>query len=170
MPKESAARKRALDSSVGPAPFLLGTNLEDANAQRIDVITAAGTGARVDEYVPNIALIHPNDFQEIILTKDTQANYLLPNVFTGMPLVINGARVVANTAVTEDEFLVGDLLRAATLALRSGIEMTFTNSHASNFTKGFTTILIEERLTQVVYQPKAIVFGDFTSALGDATA
>lgn len=145
-------------------------NLADSNVNTIDVITAAGTGVRVDEYTPNIALIHPNDFQDIILEKDSDGRYQLPNVFTGMPLIINGARVVANTAVTEDEFFVGDLIRAVTLALRSGIEMTFTNSHASNFTKGFTTILIEERLTQVVYQPKALVFGDFTAALGDGTA
>ncbi len=145
-------------------------NIADANVQRIDVLYAAGTGARVDYYSPNIALVHPNDYQKIALTKNGDNSYILPGAYTTSPIVINGATVVPNTAVTEGEFLVGDLRLACALAVRSGIEMTFTNSHASNFTKGFITIQVEERVGMPVYQSKALVYGTFTAALGDGTA
>ncbi len=145
-------------------------NIADSNVQRIDVLYAAGTGARVDYYTPNIALVHPNDYQKIALTKDGDNNYILPGAYTTSPIIINGARVVPNTAVTEGEFLVGDLRLACALAIRSGIEMRFTDSHASNFTKGFVTIQVEERIGMPVYQSKALVYGTFTAALGDGTA
>lgn len=144
--------------------------IEDSKVHRIDVMSAAGTGARVDEYIPNIALIHPNDYDEILRTKDGNDAYVMPNIFTGQPVVINGSRVVPNTSVTDGDFFVGDLLRAATLAVRTGIEMRFTDSHASNFTKDFVTIQVEERIGMAVYQAKALVYGTFTAAIGDGTA
>jgi len=143
--------------------------LDDSNAQRIDVITNAITNTMQDEYRATLALVSVEDFQRIILTKDADGNYLLPHVFSGQPLIINGARVIGNTSVTDDDLLVGDFRLGATLALRSGIEMTFANQHSDNFTKGFVTIQVEERVGMPVYRPNAFVFTDFTTALGDAT-
>lgn len=145
-------------------------NIADSNVQRIDVLAAAATGAIVDNYVPNVALVHPNDYQKIILTKDGNQQYMTDTVLSGRPVVINGARLVKNTAVTEGEFLVGDLRTACTLAVRSGIEFRFTDSHASEFIADMVTVVAEERVGLPVYQSKAIVYGTFTAALGDGTA
>ena len=164
---------------TGVAPNLNGLSnqaasyvdyIADSNVQRIDVITNAVTNTRVNEYSANVALIAPQDYQKLLLTKSSQAEYLVPNVFTGAPLVINGCLVVPNTSVTADDFFVGDLKMGTTMALRSDIEVTFTNSHSDNFTKGFITVLVEERIALVVYRPNAIIYDNFTSALGAGTA
>jgi len=144
--------------------------IADSNVQRIDVIANAVTNTRVNEYSANVALVSPQDYQKLILTKSSQAEYLVPNVFTGQPLTINGATVVPNTSVTADDFFVGDLRLGTTMALRSDIEVTFTNSHSDNFTKGFITVLVEERVALVVYRANAVIYDNFTNALGAGTA
>jgi HK97 family phage major capsid protein len=163
----------------GTAPNLQGLtggaqayvdNLADANVQKIDVIAAAATGALVDNYVPNLCVLHPNDYQKLILTKNGDNSYMLPTVFTGTPPVINGVRVIRNSAQTEGNFLVGDYFTAATLAERSGVSFRVTDSHASEFISDIVTIVAEERVAMPIYQDKAIVFGTFAAAEGDGTA
>ena len=177
--KLMAKEDQQLLYGTGVAPQLSGLDgqaasyvdyIADSNVQRIDVITNAVTNTRVNEYSANVALVNPQDYQKLLLTKSSQAEYLVPNVFTGAPLVINGCQVVPNTAVTADDFFVGDLRMGTTMALRSDIEVTFTNSHSDNFTKGFITVLVEERIALVVYRPNAIIYDNFTNALGQGTA
>lgn len=148
--------------------------LADANATNFDVIANAATNVSVNGnggYNANLALIHPNDLLKKFTTaKNGDKAYYLPHIFTPMPLEIGGARVIANTAVTEDDFFVGDFRLGATLALRSDIEISFSNSNEDDFKKGLVAVLVEERIALVVYRPNAFIYSTFTDALGEATA
>ena len=148
--------------------------LADANATNFDVIANAANNVSVNGnggYAANLALIHPNDMlTKFITAKDSNKAYYLPHIFSSMPLIIGGARVVPNTAVTEDDFFVGDFRLGATLALRSDIEISFSNSNEDDFKNGLVAILIEERIALVVYRPNAFIYSIFDDALGEATA
>ena len=144
--------------------------LADTNVNRFDVIMSAITQARVDEYTANVVLIHPNDWNKMALTKDTQGNYLVPNIFSGAMIIVGGVPVVANTAVTDGDFFVGDFRLGATLWDRQTPVIEFSNSHSTNFTSNLTTIRIFERITLTIFRKKAFIFGDFPTALAEGTS
>ena len=148
--------------------------IADSAATNFDVIANAATNVAVNGnggYAANLALVHPNDFlAKFITAKDANSAYFLPHIFSPIPLEIGGARVIANTAVTEGDFFVGDFRLGATFALRSDIEVSFTNTDQDDFIKGLVTILVEERVALVVYRPNAFIFSTFADALGEATA
>ncbi len=131
-----------------------------------DVLHQAVTQARVLYYTPNYIIIHPNDYNALVLSRDSYGRYQFPQMISGAPgtFFINGAQVIANTAMTQGYFLVGDFQLGATLAYRDEINVTFSNQHVDNFVKGFITVLVEERLANVVYRPTAFVYGNFNQA------
>ncbi len=131
-----------------------------------DVLHQAVTQARVAYYTPNYILINPNDYNALVLSRDSYGRYQFPQMISGAPgtFFINGAQVIANTAMTQGYFLVGDFQLGATLAYRDEVNVTFSNQHVDNFVKGFITVLVEERLANVVYRPNAFVYGNFNQA------
>ncbi len=131
-----------------------------------DVLHQAVTQARVAYYTPNYILINPNDYNALVLSRDSYGRYQFPQMISGAPgtFFINGAQVIANTAMTAGYFLVGDFQLGATLAYRDEVNVTFSNQHVDNFVKGFITVLVEERLANVVYRPNAFVYGNFNQA------
>ena len=131
-----------------------------------DVLHQAVTQARVAYYTPNYIVIHPNDYNALVLSRDSYGRYQFPQMISGAPgtFFINGAQVIANTAMSQGYFLVGDFQLGATLAYRDEVNVTFSNQHVDNFVKGFITVLVEERLANVVYRPTAFVYGNFNQA------
>ena len=145
--------------------------IADSNVQRFDVMGVGVTQAKVDEYNPNLVLVHPTTYDAIARTKDGNESYMIPDaVFSGRPISVYGANVVANSAVTADDFIVGDFQMGATLGIREDVTVTISNSHASTFTAGMVTILIEERVSLPIYRTDAFIYGDFTTALAQGTA
>lgn len=144
--------------------------LADAQVNRIDVLAASVTQAMLNEYRPNIILLHPNDYLQTILEKDTQGNYLIPGAWSGQLPVINGARVIQNTAVTSDDFLTGDFTMGATLAIREDFNITFSDSHSTDFIDGNITVLFEERIALPIHNSNAFIYGDLSDALGAGSA
>ncbi len=127
-----------------------------------DVLHTAVTQAKVAYYVPNIIILHPNDYNTLALSRDTYGRYQFPQMVTGAPgeFYINGALVVQNTAMTAGTFLLGDFAQGATMFTRDEVGITFSNQHVDNFIKGFITVMIEERIGNVIYRPTAFITGN----------
>jgi HK97 family phage major capsid protein len=131
-----------------------------------DVLHQAVTQARILYYTPNYIIINPNDYNALVLSRDSYGRYQFPQMISGAPgtFFINGAQVIANTTQTQGYFTVGDFQLGATLAYRDEVNVTFSNQHVDNFVKGFITVLVEERIANVVYRPHAFVYGNFNQA------
>ena len=131
-----------------------------------DVLHQAVTQARVSYYQPNYIIINPNDYNALVLSRDSYGRYQFPQMISGAPgtFFINGAQVISNTTQAQGYFTVGDFQLGATLAYRDEINVTFSNQHVDNFVKGFITVLVEERIANVVYRPNAFVYGNFAQA------
>lgn len=146
-------------------------SLADTRVNRYDVLASAVTQATVNEYKPNIILLHPTDYDLLVRSKDANGMYVNPNAFfNNQAVYIHGARVVANTAVASDDFFVGDFTMGATLGIREDVTIRSTDSHASNFTAGMVTILIEERVALPIYRTNAFIYGDMSNALALGSA
>ncbi len=152
------------------AAYTLGviTGTTSANINYYDVLMQAVTQARVSYYVPSHILVHPNDYQTVLTARDTYGRYQFEqNIAAGANgFYIGGALLVANTAVTQGTFYVGDFNLGATLFQRDDLEITFSTENASNFIQGLVTVLVEERLANVIYRPNAFIYGSsFANAI-----
>lgn len=137
-----------------------------------DVLLAAVTQAKVSYYRPNIVIVHPQDYTTIIASKDYYGRYqFMQNIEAASigGFYIGGALLVENTAITQGTFLVGDFNLGATMFTRDEIEITFSNQNVDNFIKGFITIMVEERIANVVYRPTAFVTGTFAAAIASGS-
>ena len=132
-----------------------------------DILMAAVTQAKVAYYVPNYIIVHPNDYNIMVTSRDNYGRYQFFQAVSGQAgaFYVNGALVVQNTAITQGTFLVGDFEQGATLFFKDEIEITFSNQHVDNFIKGFITVMIEERCNTAIYRPTAFVTGTFNQGI-----
>lgn len=107
-------------------------------------------------------VLHPLDWQNIELLKDTTGQYLCGNIFVRgeMGQIIKapslfGVPVVVTKATTAGKALVGDFARAAQLFRRTGLLIEISNQDADNFTRNLATILAELRALVATYAPAA---------------
>lgn len=134
-----------------------------------DVLANAIAQARTQngEYMANLILLNPLDWWNIVITKDSDGRYIMPeSVRSGAaPFTIGGVRVAPNTAIASDDFFVGDFSMGATMAMRQGVSLKFFEQDQDNVITNQITVRIEERYALPIHNPNAFVYGDFTSAL-----
>lgn len=131
--------------------------LSDANAHETDVLAAAYTQAVNAEYQPDGIVLSPTRVLDMLLRKDTQGRFLLPNVYTGARPTIMGVPVFVTTAIGNDAFLVGAFNRGGMVMQREGISVRFYDQDRDNAIANMVTVVVEERLTSVVERPNAFV-------------
>lgn len=142
-------------------------DLADANVNRFDVLIKAIAQVRDGEYQANAIMVHPDDYFNLLLIKDSQGRYLMPDNFrlgSQVP-TIAGVQIVPNTAVTTDKFLVGDFTLGAQVFDRQQSSIRFYEQDQDNAIKGVITVVASERLAMPVYRPTAFIYGDFSDAL-----
>ncbi len=145
--------------------------LADAAVDRYMVLDAAVTQVQVAGFFPDTILLHPYDAMKLRQERDTtHAPYFLMAMGTNQPLVINGATIAVHPAVTQGDFLVGDMTMGCQLWDRKAANVKFYDQDDTNAQYNLITAVFEERLALVTYQPTAFVFGDFTSALAKGSA
>ena len=96
-----------------------------ADANFLDVLRVAGNqimSAGKGRFTPNFAIVNPEDLTKMHLTKDTTGQYVLPGWQADNGLRLAGIRIIANTAMTADTYLVGDFNRCK-LFLKNGIDV-----------------------------------------------
>lgn len=118
------------------------------------------TGLSADAIV-----IHPNDYQALRLSKDSNGQYYGGGFFSGQYGVggvpeqppLWGLRTVVSTAVAAKTVWVGAFRAGATVYRKGGIRVESTNSDAGKFTSNLITTRIEERIALAVRIPGAFV-------------
>lgn len=150
-----------IDSQVlvgdGSTPNILGIN-NKAGIQTqakgadptMDAIHKAATKVRVTgRAMPNALVIHPNDWQDIRLTRTADGIYILGNPNDAGPDRLWGLRVAQSDNQTENTAVVGDFANYAQIRVRRGVEVEKTNSHDTNFINGKQAIRAGVRLCTV---------------------
>jgi HK97 family phage major capsid protein len=146
--------------------------LADSNVNRFDVLTQAVAQVRDDEYMANAIMVHPDDYFNLLLIKDADGMYLMPDQFrfgAEQPRIA-GVPLIANTAVTTGDFLVGDFSMGAQLFDRQQSSIRFFEQDQDNAIRNVVTVVASERLALAIYRPTAFVYGDFASALANGSA
>jgi HK97 family phage major capsid protein/HK97 family phage prohead protease len=139
------------------------TEAVGGSATALDAVHKAITKIRaVGFYEPDAIVLHPNDWQKVVLSKDANGQYYAGGPITGQYGVggINrstlwGLPVVTTTAIAEGTGLVGAFKIGATVFRKGGITIESTNSDASDFQYNRIAIRAEERLALVPYRPTA---------------
>ena len=130
-----------------------------------DVLATAINQVRVNLFEPTYIVMHPTDVTKMKLSKGTDGHYVLPPFSSVDGTSVEGIRVVANTGVTIDKFLVGDFTKAG-VRFKEGLTINVGYEN-DDFTKNLVTILAEARLVQRVKSNHygAFVYGDFSDAI-----
>lgn len=158
----------------------LGMRKAGSNVTDADHIFRAISRVREAFLDPDGIIIHPNDWEGIVLLKDTLNRYMNAGAtgpFTaeaGGPSYLQGGqtlwglRAVVTTAVTEGAPIIGAFNTAAQVYRKSGLTVEASNSHSTFFAENKVAIRAEERLALAVYRPAAFATADLGTA-GSAT-
>jgi HK97 family phage major capsid protein len=147
-------------------------SLADTNVNRFDVLVKAIAQARNDEYRANAIMINVADWYNLLLLKDQDGQYLMPESyrFGAQAPRIAGVPLIGTTAITSGDFLVGDFGLGVQVFDREQSNIRFFEQDSDNVTKNLVTVRVEERLALPVYRPKAFVYGNFAAALAQGSA
>jgi HK97 family phage major capsid protein len=146
-----------------------GMRKAGASVTDIDHIFRAISRVREAFLEPDGIVIHPNDWEGIVLQKDAQNNYIGPGPFSAEAgKTLWGLNVVVTTAVAEAQPIIGAFGSAAQIFRRSGLTVEASNSHSTFFQENKTAIRAEERLALAVFRPEAFAICDL-GATGVAT-
>jgi HK97 family phage major capsid protein len=104
---------------------------------------------------PNAVVFHPNDWQDIRLTRTADGIYILGNPADPGPMTIWGLNVAQSDNQTENTAVVGDFANYARFRLRRDVLVEKTNSHSDDFVNGKLAIRAGIRCAFVWRRPAA---------------
>lgn len=156
--------EQQLMNGDGISPNLLGiTQRSGVQTQAkgadpvFDAILKAMTLIQVNSfYDPDAVVVHPMDWQDILLTRTADGLYILGN--PGDPTAARrlwGLEVRPTTGQTQNTGVVGAYGTAAQVFQRVGITITVSTEHSTFFIDNKVAILAEERLALATYRPSA---------------
>lgn len=153
-------------ATAAPAPTpATGATLVDAIGAAVFDLAAKG-------FIADGAVVNPADWGHVAMLKNAQGNY----IFTS-PLEyaagqrIWGTRLVASANQAAGTFVTGAFQGHSQILDREDVHVQIANQNEDDFIKNMVTILIEERLALVIYQPKAFEKGVVPAgSLGELSA
>jgi hypothetical protein len=133
-------------------------------AANIDFIRQALTLAELAMYPVDAVLMHPTNWQNFELMKDSTGRYLLSANPVDGPVNVASRQiwrvpVISTVAMTAGQFLMGAFRAAAYLLDREDANVRVAEQHAEYFTSNMVAILAEERLGLAVPRPEALIKG-----------
>jgi HK97 family phage major capsid protein len=132
---------------------------------RIDVIRRAITKSLLAYYEPTGIIVHPNDMEDIELTKDAEERHLMVmSVSLGAEARLWRLPMVSTPAITEGYALVGAFGIGATLYDRMEGSIRVAEQHSDFFIRNAVAVLAEERLALAVKRPESFVEVEFDNA------
>lgn len=121
-----------------------------------DAVYKAMTKVRtVGQAIPNAAVFNPNDWQAVRLLRTADGIYIWGSPSEAGPERIWGLRVVQAQSLTENTGVVGDFANFSELAVRRGIDVQVSNSHADFFVNGKQAVRADVRAALIFYRPTA---------------
>lgn len=134
------------------------------NQTALDTLLKAFLQCSLSEYEATGVVLHPTDWTNIMLLKDTQGRYLFSDPHSVEQPRVWGKPVVATQSMTAGQFLTGAFDMGAAIYDSEQMTIRVTESHSDFFTKNLVAILCEERLTLAVYRPAAFIKGGLNYA------
>lgn len=150
-------------------PYSAPTTLP-APVTSIDVLRLAMLQAFLAELPPTGHVLHPTNWAEIELVKDTTGRHIIGNPVNGGPSTLWRLPVVETPAMTVGKFLTGAFKLGAQIFDREEANVEISTEDSDNFRKNLVTIRAEERLALAVYRPEAFIKGDLAAAITASTA
>lgn len=132
--------------------------------QDIDKLRLAMLQVELAEAFTTGMVLHPTDWANIELLKDSQLRYLIANPQNTTTGRIWGRDVVSTQAMTQGKFLLGDFMAHAQIFDRQDANVAISFDNKDNFERNMATLRIEERLALAIYRPEAFVKGTIESA------
>lgn len=153
--------------TANATPFAAGTFAGTVNApNNADVLRIAVNQVTINHFDATHIVLHPSAMTALEVQKASNGHYILPPFASVDGRIISGIRVIENTGVGVNEFIVADLSRyAARIKEGLTIDVGYEND---DFTKNFVTILGEMRIAARIKSNHygAVVVGDFEAAKG----
>ena len=120
-----------------------------------DAIYKAMTKVEVTgQAIPNLAIFHPNDWQDVRLLRTADGVYIWGNPSEAGPERIWGLRVAKVQAATENTAIVLDT-QFTELAVKKGMTVETSNSHSTYFVENKQAVRAEMRAAFTLYRPTA---------------
>jgi HK97 family phage major capsid protein len=136
-----------------------------AGDTKADAIRRAATLSFLAYYEPTGVVLHPNDWEDIELSKDDNGQYLVAvSVALGGEPRLWRIPVVDTPAMTEGKGLIGAFGTGAQLYDREQASIRISEQHADFFVRNAIVVLAEQRLALAVKRPEAFVEVTFNSA------
>jgi HK97 family phage major capsid protein len=133
----------------------LSTPVPDTKA---DALRRAATLSFLAYYEPTGIVLHPNDWEDIELTKDANGQYLIAvSVAMGGEPKVWRMPIVDTPAIAAGTALVGAFGTGAQLYDREQASIRISEQHSDFFVRNAIVILAEQRLALAVKRPEAFV-------------
>lgn len=130
--------------------------------KKADAVRRAMTRVILAYFEATGTVVHPYDWEDIELTKDSQGRYILTTaVAVGAQKTLWRSPVVDTPAIGQGTFLTGAFGLGAQLYDREQANVRIAEQHADFFVRNAVAILAEERLALAVKRPEAFVKGTF---------
>lgn len=125
---------------------------------KADAIRRALTLSFLSYYEPTGVVVHPSDWEDIELTKDSQGQYLMAvNIQQGAQARVWRIPVVDTPAMPAGRALVGAFGTGAQLYDREAPTIRVAEQHADFFVRNAIVVLAEQRLALAIKRPEAFV-------------
>ncbi len=144
-------------------PGIQNYNWSDGNTTPVvdtkaDALRRAATLAFLAYYEPTGIVLHPNDWEDIELTKSTTGEYLLAvSIALGGEKRVWRMPVVDSPAMEEGTALLGAFGIGAQLYDREQANIRVAEQHADFFIRNAVVVLAEERLALATKRPESFV-------------
>ena len=133
---------------------------------KADALRRAATLAFLAYYQPTGVVLHPNDWEDIELTKSaTEGQYLMAvSIALGGEPMVWRMPVVDTPAIAEGSALLGAFGLGAQLYDREQANVRIAEQHSDFFIRNAVVVLAEERLAMAVKRPESFVNVTFDAA------
>jgi HK97 family phage major capsid protein len=132
---------------------------------KADALRRAATLSFLAYYEPSGVVLHPNDWEDIELTKDGNGAYVVAvSVAMGGEQKLWRIPVVDTPAMTEGTALIGAFGTGAQIYDRESASIRISEQHADFFVRNAIVILAEQRLALAVKRPESFVKVTFNNA------
>lgn len=141
-----------------------GVEINAAMEQDIDKLRLALLQVELADAFASGIVLHPTNWANIELLKDSTGQYLFTNPQTTTQPRLWGRNIVTTQAMTLGRFLVGDFAAHAQIFDRQDANVQISFENKDNFERNMATLRIEERLALAIFRPEAFVKGTLESA------
>lgn len=137
------------------------------NTTGIGAVTAATGAVPVEQVLRGITtvlladaqangvVLHPLDWQNVLLMKATTNEYISGGPFSVTPNQLWGVPLTYSRVIPQGTALVGDFAIGATLLIREGVSVLLSDSDQDDFIRNRVTMLAEMRAALPVWRPSA---------------